>query len=146
VEPKQLLEYPALAEDLRVWVEQVEHRFRRLDHRALVLQNQFWRQHVALIFGGLVATLLGAIQAGAGGGVSGLGVAQALLTGVLAGLTVLVRSRRAQQGYLNARLKADRIKSEFYLFLARVGDYGGDAATVLLEQHVEDIESAEGGI
>ena len=50
-------------------------------------------------------------------------MAQAVLTGVLAGLTVLIRSRRAQQGYLSARLKAERIKSEFFVFLARSGDY-----------------------
>jgi hypothetical protein len=63
----------------------VEPRFRKLDHRARILQNQFWRQHLALIIGGLVATSLGAIQAAVGGGVEALAVAQALLTGGLPG-------------------------------------------------------------
>jgi hypothetical protein len=135
--------YPALAEDLQVWLEEFEHRFRLLDHRAQILQNQFWRQHVALIVGGLVATSLGAVHAAVGGGVEALAVAQAVLTGVLAGLTVLVRSRRAQYGYLTARLKAERIKSEFFLYLARVGDYRTVDARTTLEQHVRDIESAE---
>jgi conflict system pore-forming effector with SLATT domain len=120
-------------------------RFRKLDHRARILQNQFWRQHLALIIGGLLATSLGAIQAAVGGGVEALAVAQVLLTGGLAGLTVLIRSRRAQHGYLTARLRAERIKSEFFLFLARVGGYGerGDPAARLIEQ-VGDIETAEG--
>lgn len=144
VRGEQLDEYPALAVDLAVWGEQVESRFRKFDHRAQILQNQFWRQHVALIVGGVVATSLGAIQAAAGGGVVALAVAQALLTGALAGLTVLIRSRRAQQGYLTARLKAEQIKSEFFLFLARVGDYAADDPVTRLQQQVDAIEAAEG--
>ncbi len=144
VRPEQLSEYPGLADDLRIWVEQLEPRFRRLDHRAKILQNQFWRQNVALILGGLVATVLGAVQAARGGGVELLAAVQAVLTGVLAGVTVLVRSRRAQEGYLNARLKAERMKSEFYLFLARAGVYAGDARMARLREQVEDIEAAEG--
>jgi hypothetical protein len=73
-----------------------------------------------------------------------IAVAQAVLAGALAGLTVLVRSRRAQQGYLTARLKAERIRSEFFLFLARAGDYAGPEPQVTLRQQVEAIEAAEG--
>jgi Protein of unknown function (DUF4231) len=135
--------YPELCDDLMVWSEDVEHPFRQLDHRARLLQNQFWRQNVALILGGLVATSLGAIQTAAAGGIAWLAVVQATLTGVLAGLAVLVRSRRAQQGYLTARLKAERIKSEFFLFLARVGDYATGEPRGRLQQRVEDIEAAE---
>ena len=145
VRPKDPPEYPEIAEDLALWVEQLHQRYRRLDHRALNLQNRFWRQHVALIGGGLVATSLGAVQAAKGGGMEGLAALQAVLTGLLAGLTVLVRSRRAQQGYLTARLKAERIKSEFFLFLARAGDYAAVASPAAkLQEQVEDIEAAEG--
>lgn len=144
VRPEQLLEYPSLAEDLRVWVEKYERPFRRLDHRAQFLQNQFWRQHVGLIVGGLVATSLGAIQASVGGGIVALAVIQSVLTGVLAGLTVLVRSRRAQRGYMGARLKAERMKSEFFLFVGRAGNYAGDRPEVRLQHQIDDIEAAEG--
>jgi Protein of unknown function (DUF4231) len=143
VRPEQLDEYPALAKDLRIWLEDLEPRFRRLDHRAQILQNRFWRQHVALIVGGLVATTLGAVQAAEGGGIVGLAAAQAVLLGLLAGLTVLIRSRRAQEGYLNARLGAERIKSEFFLFLAGAGDYATDERLVRLEDQVMDIADAE---
>jgi hypothetical protein len=144
VPPEQPGEYPELAADLAVWREQLEPRFRRLDHQAQILQNQFWRQHVALIVGGLVATSLGTIQAAAGGGVVLIAVAEALLTGALAGLTVLIRSRRAQRGYFTDRLKAERIKSEFFLFLARVGEYSTGNPVARLLQQVDDIEAAEG--
>src|SRR5262249_13039077 len=46
--------YPLLADDLAIWGDLLRFRFRRLDHTAQVLQNQFWRQNVALIIGGLV--------------------------------------------------------------------------------------------
>jgi hypothetical protein len=145
VRPEDQPEYSEIAQDLALWVEQLHERYRRLDHRALSLQNRFWRQHVALIGGGLVATSLGAVQAAKGGGMEELAALQAVLTGMLAGLTVLVRSGRAQQGYLTARLKAERIKSEFFLFLARAGDYAAVASPAAkLQEQVEDIEAAEG--
>ena len=143
VRREQLSEYPALADDLVVWCEQLEPRFRRLDHQAQIMQNRFWRQHVALISGGLVATSLGAVQAAMGGGVVAIAAVQSVLTGLLAGLTVLIRSRRAQQGYLSARLRAERIKSEYFLFLARAGDYSAGDPLSRLRQQVDDIESAE---
>jgi hypothetical protein len=137
-------EYPQLADDLAVWRDLLKCRFRRLDHTAQVLQNQFWRQNVALIIGGLVATSLGAVQAALGGGVVGLAVAQAVLAGALAGLTVLIRSRRAQHGYFTARLKAEQIKTEFFMFLGRVGNYAGPDRRAALVKQVDDIEAAEG--
>jgi hypothetical protein len=144
VPPRSLDDYPGLRTDLAVWPEQLEDRFRRLDHRAQILQNRFWRQRVLLIGGGLLATSLATIQAAWGGGHVWLAVPQAVLTGLLAGLAVLLRSRRAQYGYLSARLKAERIKSEFYLFLARAGDYAHDDREARLSQAVDDIEAAEG--
>jgi hypothetical protein len=62
---------------------------------------------------------------------------------LLVGLTVLIRARHAQQGYLTCRLKAERIKSEFFLFLARVGDYSDGDPRARLLQRVGDIEAAE---
>lgn len=91
-----------------------------------------------------MATILGAVQAALGGGNVGLAIAAALLTGTLAGLAVLIRSRRAQQGYLNARLKAELIKSEYFLFLGRVGDYATGDPKARLRQQADDIEAAEG--
>jgi hypothetical protein len=97
-----------------------------------------------LIIGGLLATILGALQAAAGGGNLGLGVAQAVLTGLLTGVAAVARGRRAQQGYLNHRLRAEQIKSEFFLFLGRVGDFDADDREQLLLRRVQDIVDAEG--
>jgi len=138
-------DYATLAEELAVWAKVGERRFRPLDHEAQILQNRFRRQHVALILGGLLATSLGAFQATAGGRLKvGAAAIQAVLAGLLAGLTVLVRSRRAQHGYLGARLRAERIKSEFFLFVAHAGEYDGNHPEVRLRQQIDDIEAAEG--
>jgi hypothetical protein len=144
VSPQSLADYPWLSTDLMVWPDRLERRFRQHDHRAQILQNRFWRQRVLLIGGGLLATSLATIQAAWGGGHVWLAVPQTVLTGLLAGLAVLLRSRRAQYGYLTARLKAERIKSEFYLFLARSGDYAHDDRVARLSQAVDDIEASEG--
>jgi hypothetical protein len=144
VPPQSLDDYPWLSTDLMAWPGLLEHRFRRYDHRAQILQNRFWRQRVLLIAGGLLATSLATVQAASGGGHVWLAAPQTVLTGLLAGLAVLLRSRRAQYGYLSARLKAEQIKSEFYLFLARSGDYAHDDRVTRLSQAVDDIEASEG--
>jgi len=141
VPPESLTEYQTLEADIAVWNQQLEPRFRKLDHRAQTLQNQFWRQRVMLIAGGLLATSLATVQAAVGGGNVYLAAFQAVLTGLLAGLTVLIRSRRAQRGYLSARLRAEQIKSEFFMFLARAGDYAEGDCVTRLEQAVDNIEA-----
>ena len=136
--------YPQLVLDFQIWRDRFERTFRRLDHDAQLLQQQFWRQQVTLIAGGLLATALGAFQAANGGGNRGVAAALAVVAGLLTGLTALVRARRAQQGYLTARLKAERIKSEYFLFLARAGGYEGSGREGRLRQQVEGIADAEG--
>lgn len=136
--------YPQLVPDFQIWRERLERPFGRLDHDAQLLQQQFWRQQVTLIAGGLLATVLGAFQAANGGGNRGVAAVLAVLAGLLTGLTALVRARRAQQGYLTARLKAERIKSEYFLFLAKAGAYEGAGREERLRQQVEDIVDAEG--
>jgi len=137
-------EYPLLAPDLQLWQEQLEQPFRRLDHQAQLLQHQFWRQRTTLILGGLIATTLGALQTAYGGGNQYIAATQAVVTGLLTGVAALVSGRRSQQGYLDARLRAERIKSEFFLYLAGVDDYSAADRQQRLRYAVEDILHAEG--
>ncbi|UOY00189.1 DUF4231 domain-containing protein [Blastococcus sp. PRF04-17] len=143
VPPDAEAQYPQLAPDLRLWVDEFEQPFRLLDHEAQLLQQRFWRQRTTLILGGLVATTLGAFQAAQGGGNEYLAGGQALVTGLLTGVAALVSSSRAQQRYLDARLKAERIKSEFFLYLGRVGPYAEPHGAQRLRYAVEDIVDAE---
>jgi len=137
--------YAALADDLDFWDANIKQRFRDLDHEAQRLQNRFWRLQLTLILGSATATILGAVQAATGGGHVGLAIASAVISGLLAGVTVLVGDGRAQQRYLGARLKAERIKSEYFLFLAGAGEYASDATRRHdLESQVDKIEASEG--
>jgi hypothetical protein len=135
--------YPDLAPDFRLWRQEFEARFQRFDHEAQLRQHEYWRQQVTLIVGGLLATVLGAFQAARGGANMYVGAAQAVVTGLLTGITALAAGRRAQQHYLTARLKAEQTKSEFFLYLARVGDYAESDRGERVRHRVEDIADAE---
>jgi len=143
IRQEQLTEYPALATDLSVWHE-LEPTFRRLDRSAQISQANFLRQNVALIIGSLVATSLGAALTAVGSKVGWLVVTQATFAALLAQLAVIIRLSRARQIHHTDRLKAEWIRSEFYLFLARVGDYSEDDRVAKLRKQVNEIEEAEG--
>jgi hypothetical protein len=90
-----------------------------------------------------MATSLDAVQAVAAGGVAGIAVAQAIFTRALIGPTAHIKSRRAQQDYPTARLKAEQINSEFFPVPGRAGDYAGPRGIRRSYSQVEDIEIAE---
>src|SRR5690348_362102 len=56
-------EFPALGSDIAVLNEQLLPHFEKLDRAALRSENGFRLAQVVLIIGGLIATLLGAVQA-----------------------------------------------------------------------------------
>lgn len=144
VSAEQLAEYPALRKDLEVWSNYLEYRYRRLNHASMIFQNRYWRRNVALIIGSFVATCLGVLQTAMGASVGWLAVLQASFTALLAQLAVLIRLGQVQQKFRTNRLKAEWIKSEYYLFLARTGDYASDDRMTKLQQSISDIERAEG--
>ena len=145
VVPKERAEFATLGAELALWDDELETRFRALDHQAQRLQNRFLLLNLVLILGSVAATILGAIQAAIGGGNIWLAALGALLSGLLAGVAVHVRDRRSLRGYLNARLKAERIKSEYFMFLAGAGDYAAAQDRIaVLEGRVADVEVAEG--
>ena len=145
VVPTERAAYVTLESELGLWDSGLEKRFRDLDHQALRLQNRFWLLQLVLILGSACASILGAVQAALGGGNVWLATVGAALSGLLAGVAVLVRDRRPQHGYLNARLKSERIKSEYFLFLARAGGYAADPERAhVLQGRVAEIEQAEG--
>jgi hypothetical protein len=144
VELEDQRRYPALAQDLAFLNDHLLDAYRSLDAQALRQQNSFYLVNAATLLGTLVATVLGTVQvAGVGGG--WLGFAETLLTGALGGSMVTATSRRMQRGYYTNRLKAERLRSEYFLFLARSGDYADEARRQqILEDRVLAIESMSG--
>jgi hypothetical protein len=140
VSEEQRAAAPLLETEMTRLDRELVPRFRRLDHDALVAQHRFRLGSVLLIVGSAVAAALGAVQAALGGGVLGIGIAEAVVGAVVAGVVVYMRGRRFQQTYLTKRLQAERLKSQYYLYLTRAGSYAvpDDAARAKLLAHTLD--------
>jgi hypothetical protein len=138
--------YSTLAGDLKLADDEVEPRFQDADRRALRVQNTFRLERVGLIVGSLVVTVLGSIQAAAGGGILPLGLVQGALAAAVAAGTLLIKSRTTQRDYFTLRKKAELLRGEYFLFVGRVGRYAGlddDARAEALRARVLALEEAE---
>jgi Protein of unknown function (DUF4231) len=146
VKPELRAAVPALARDFDVLEEELVPLFHELDEGALHAQNDFRFGQLLVIVGGAVATALGAVQAALGGGVTEIGIAEALVAGVLAAVVAYVRGRQPQKEYFTTRLKAERLRGEYFLFLGGVEPYdvADDAERRLrLRRQVAQIEAQE---
>ena len=117
---------PLLEDELAYLDREIVPRFRAIDHTAVRAQHSFRLAAVALIMGGAIATSLGAAQTAVGGGSLGIGIAEAVVAAAVSATTVYARGRRFQQTYLNKRVAAERMKSQYYLYVTRAGMYGVD--------------------
>lgn len=114
--------YPALASDFAVLAQELLPQFRQLDNDAMRMQNQFRRLEIIMILGGILATILGAVQT-ARAYDAWPGIAEAILTGTLGIVAYVVRERRPQQTYFTSRLKAELLRGEYFLYLGRISPY-----------------------
>jgi Protein of unknown function (DUF4231) len=134
-----------LKDDLAALEQELAPEFSELDLAALRSQHGFRLGQVLLIFGGLVATVLGAVQA-ALHHAAWAGIAEAVILAVLGAVFRLVGDLNFKENYLDPRLKAERLRAEFFFFLARTGQYGKldpDAARRLLRQRSIKIKAGQ---
>jgi hypothetical protein len=115
--------YPDLAPDLEAIAEIVFPTYEGFDQDALVHQNAYRRQQIYLIVFGLLATAAGGLQAIDDGLKVYLGILEAVLGAVLFFLAWLLRNAGEQKLYVQARLAAERLRGEGFLYLMRVGPY-----------------------
>jgi Protein of unknown function (DUF4231) len=134
---------PALAGDFAALDDILMPVFHRLDEDALRAQNSYRLGQVLIILGGSLATALGSVQAALGGGVTALGLAGALVSGALAAVVAYVRQSDVQKQYLTARLKAERLRGEYFRYLARLAPYGAGDQSATLRAQVDAIEYEE---
>jgi hypothetical protein len=118
-------EFPELAPDFDVLAAELEDAFLQYDRDALAGQNRFRLVHLLLIVGGASATALGALQCAAHGGKLWLGITEATVAGLLAPLAVAARSGRSHRAYFTNRLKAERLRSEYFVYLVGGAEYDG---------------------
>lgn len=134
-------QYPDFKADFEFLERELMPYFRDFDNGALRAQNQFRRQQITLIAGGVIATALGAIQA-ANSNSKWPGVAEAAVAATLTLVSVVARGFDAQEKYFSDRLKAETLRSEYFLFLGRVGEYENDADRAQkLVRRLADIEA-----
>jgi hypothetical protein len=148
VAPELRAAAPALAEDIDLLDRELLPEFHDLDERALRAQNAFRLAQLFVIVGGAAATVLGAVQAASGGGETAIGVAEALVAGVLAATVAHLRATQPQKEYFTSRLKAERLRGEYFIFLARLPPYDAeDEAERLrrLRARVDAVAAADPG-
>jgi hypothetical protein len=135
--------FPDLEPDFQILDQELMGAFRKQDQQALNLQRQFRRTQLTLIFGGALAAVLGAVQA-AYTGVRWPGIAEFILAGLLTAVGWRAAQIKAQEGYLTSRLKAERLRSEYFLFLGRVGPYADEQSRLRqLRSRVAEILTGE---
>lgn len=114
--------YPAFQDDFEILEKELLPTFRELDNEALSKQNRYRWLYIILIFGGALTTILGIVQL-AFVNASGIGVAGALIAAVLAVATGVLQRFNDHERYLDARLAAEQLRSEYFLFLGCSGQY-----------------------
>jgi hypothetical protein len=133
--------YAALADDLAAVHADLMPAFERRDTAALRAQNAFRGAQVTLILGGAVIAILGSLQAALGDAVTWPSVAQLTVGAVLTGVGTMQTKLATQQRYLRERLVAERLRSEAFLFLGRIGyPAEADAARAQLIERVAEIQ------
>jgi hypothetical protein len=105
--------------------------FTEYDLAALRDQNAYRRQQVLIFIGSALLTGMGGLQA-VFPGQRWPGVVLAVLGGLLAASTRAAGEQSLQRDYLEARVKAERLRGLHFLYLARSGPYAGpDRETAL---------------
>jgi hypothetical protein len=136
---------PLFTGEFKTLENELMPHFRELDAEALRVQNQFRLQQVTLIFGASLATILGALHASFGGSPAvWAGIIESMLAAVLSAVALRAQGTHAQERYFSDRLKAEKLRTEYFLFLGRVGTYADEQARLpCLIRRVADIRSGE---
>jgi hypothetical protein len=117
--------YPDFSQDFELLNSELEPYFEALDYEALRTQNEFHREQVIVILGGVVLTLLGTLQAIYSTAIWP-GIVEAIIAFVLTVFTLRARELGWQEKYFNTRLKAETLRGEYFLFLGKIGPYADE--------------------
>ncbi|GAA2581929.1 hypothetical protein GCM10010435_69360 [Winogradskya consettensis] len=134
--------YPELADDLTELAAVVEPVFSAYDRQALKEQNAYRRQQVLVLLGSALVTTLGGIQALVPGQ-RWPGLVLALAGVLLATSSQWARERASIDEYLQARVRAERLRALHFRYLARVGPYAGPDRLVALRRAVIAVKAGK---
>ena len=133
------------ADDFKTLEDELMPHFRELDAEALRVQNQFRLDQITLILGGALATILGALHASLSAAPAvWAGIIESVLAAALSAVALRLQGTHAQERYFSDRLKAETLRSEYFLFLGRVGTYADEQERLpCLIRRVADIKIGE---
>jgi hypothetical protein len=135
--------HPALADDFAFLERELVPAYSRVEREARRVQNQFWSEQLLLILGGAALTVLGVVQT-ALTGQAWPGIVEAVIGGLISAVALRARELNARERYMGSRLKAERLKSEYFLYLSRSADYASEPAELTLRRRVVEIETDPG--
>jgi hypothetical protein len=140
VKPEARDKYPAFAGDFKTLDGELMPNFRGFDNEAIRNQNTYRGMYIILILGGAIVTIFGILQIAFLDTVW-IGIAGSIVAFGLAAVTSLLSQLKYQKRYLNARLRAERLRSEYFLFLGRIDHYSAQDRVQNLRQRVAEIEA-----
>lgn len=139
LDPSAKIEFPEFDEDYAVLEEVLDPPFTEYDTAALRDQHRYRRQNVIVLLGAALLTGLGGLQA-VFPGQRWPTVVLAFLGLILVLSSAFAKESESLQGYLQARVRAERVRSLYFLYLSRTGRYAEDNRRTALRQAVRAIE------
>jgi hypothetical protein len=124
--------FPMLARRISEADEVIYPAFAEYDRQALIEQNRYRWFVVSAIFGGLLTTVFGAVQAWLQS-TQWPGVVVATLGAATTALTTVARRQGSLQQYLTARLRAERLRSLYFQHIATPPPLDSDDQTDRLD-------------
>jgi hypothetical protein len=125
VEPADRSSYPAFTEDFNTLDAELMAQFRQLDNEAQRRQNWYRWMYIILVLGGGLTTILLILQI-AFISMNGFDLAGTVLAAILLAATATSQSFKHHERYLNARLAAERLRCEYFLFLGHIESYADE--------------------
>ena len=132
--------YPELASDFSVLDRYVTPAFTTYDLAALRDQNRYRRQQVLIFVGTALLTGLGGLQA-VFPAQRWPGVLLAVLGVALTASTRFAKESESHADYLKARVKAERLRALYFLYLSETAPYAEPGRETNLRRAVAAIEA-----
>jgi ABC-type Fe3+-siderophore transport system permease subunit len=117
--------YPMFDADFKTLDKELMPFFRQFDEEAIISQYRYRRIYVFIIFGSALTAMLAIVQI-AFINTSGLDVTEGILAAVLTVASVFLSKFSPHNRYMNTRLAAERLRSEYFLFLGHLDHYAND--------------------
>jgi cell division protein FtsW (lipid II flippase) len=133
-------EYSMLNEDLEILEEEIEKRRHEMSKLAGRNKKRFLFCQWTVVFAGVILVGLGAAINALGEEGRILVLVQAIISFVAAAMTLLLREADWQKRWLCQRGASEKLKSEYFLFLGRVGEYSQDNRVQVLRSRVASID------